>query len=149
MTTLFTTKNRFLLHFLQRITSVFLCFYRSIYTLIAGYSRKQLPFTTFFLPFTSFHCFSFRSVLYSTCKHTTAYTCGIYGWNFDLYDIDGVAITTGYRGMIGERIPSELIQKYESKVKKAIERANFDYKKTKSALDKLIEKFIEELTKEI
>lgn len=84
-------------------------------------------------------------------RHTnaTAYTCGVYGWNFDLYDINGVAITTGYRGMIGESIPSELIQKYEKKAKKAIERANFDYKKTKSALDKLIVKFIEELTKEI
>lgn len=83
-------------------------------------------------------------------RHTapTAYTCGVYGWNFDLYDIDGVAITTGYRGMIGERIPSELIRKYEGKAKKAIEKANFDYKKTKSALDKLIYKFIEELIKE-
>jgi hypothetical protein len=72
----------------------------------------------------------------------------VYGWNFDLYDIDGVAITTGYRGMIGECIPSELIRKYESKAKKAIEKANFDYKKTKTSLDKLIVKFIEELTKE-
>lgn len=29
----------------------------------------------------------------------TAYTCGIYGWNFDLYEFNGVAICTGYRGM--------------------------------------------------
>ena len=80
-------------------------------------------------------------------RHTspTAYTCGVYGWNFDLYDIDNVAITTGYRGMIGKRIPSEIIRKYESKAKKATEKADFDYKKTKSALDKLIEKFIAEL----
>ena len=69
----------------------------------------------------------------------------MYGWNFDVYDIDGVAITTGYRGMVGARIPSELISKYESKAKKAIERANFNYNKTKSALDKLIIKFIVEL----
>jgi hypothetical protein len=83
-------------------------------------------------------------------RHTsaTAYTFGVYGWNFDLYDIDGVAITTGYRGMIGKCIPSELIRKYESKAKKAIERGNFEYKKIKSALDKLIAKFIEELTNE-
>lgn len=83
-------------------------------------------------------------------RHTDAiaYTCGLYGWNFDVYDVGGVAITTGFRGMLGERIPSELIRKYESKAKKAIERANFDYKKTRSALDKLIAKFIEELTKE-
>lgn len=80
-------------------------------------------------------------------RHTspTAYTCGVYGWNFDLYDIDDIAITTGYRGMIGKRIPFELLQKYEKKARQAIERENFDYKKTKSALDKLIKKFIEEL----
>ena len=30
------------------------------------------------------------------CKR---YTCGIYGWNFDLYEFRGVAICTGYRGM--------------------------------------------------
>jgi hypothetical protein len=28
-----------------------------------------------------------------------AYSCGVYGWNFDVYDIDGIAIATGYRGM--------------------------------------------------
>lgn len=28
-----------------------------------------------------------------------AFCCGVYGWNFDVYDIDGVAIATGYRGM--------------------------------------------------
>jgi hypothetical protein len=28
------------------------------------------------------------------------YTCGVYGWNFDAYILDGICITTGYRGMI-------------------------------------------------
>ena len=81
-------------------------------------------------------------------RHTspTAYTCGVYGWNFDVYVIDGVAITTGYRGMVGERIPSELISKYESKAKKAIEKAAFNYDKTNAALEKLRTKFIKELT---
>lgn len=32
-------------------------------------------------------------------KSPVAYSCGVYGWNFDLYDIDGVAIVTGYRTM--------------------------------------------------
>lgn len=74
-----------------------------------------------------------------------AYASGVYGWNYDVYEIDGIAITTGYRGMIGERIPSEIIKKYEAKAKKAIEASRFDYKKCKSALDKLITKFAEEL----
>ena len=42
------------------------------------------------------------------------YNAGVYGWNCDIlvshtYDI---IITTGYRNMRGERIPSELIDKY-------------------------------------
>lgn len=32
-----------------------------------------------------------------------AYTCGIYGWNFDVYQIDGKTICTGYRNMPGRR----------------------------------------------
>jgi hypothetical protein len=30
-----------------------------------------------------------------------AYTCGVYGWNFDVYRVHGVVICTGYRGMVG------------------------------------------------
>lgn len=32
-----------------------------------------------------------------------AYTSGIYGWNFDAYEFDGLTICTGYRGMPGRR----------------------------------------------
>lgn len=28
-----------------------------------------------------------------------AYNKGVYGWNFDIYDVDRIAIATGYRGM--------------------------------------------------
>ena len=33
------------------------------------------------------------------CYHSpTAYTCGVYGWNFDVYEVYGLTICTGYRG---------------------------------------------------
>lgn len=32
-----------------------------------------------------------------------AYTCGKYGWNFDVYEVNGLTICTGYRGMPGRR----------------------------------------------
>lgn len=32
------------------------------------------------------------------------YTCGVYGWNYDVYYINGVTICTGYRGMPGARV---------------------------------------------
>lgn len=42
------------------------------------------------------------------------YNSGVYGWNCDVYcDFKrNIAITTGYRNMTGERIPSELIEKH-------------------------------------
>lgn len=33
-----------------------------------------------------------------------AYTCSVYGWNYDVYEIYGVTICTGYRGMPGKRL---------------------------------------------
>lgn len=47
------------------------------------------------------------------------YNAGVYGWNCDLY-VDystDTVITTGYRNMRGERIPSALIEKYNERAK--------------------------------
>lgn len=33
-----------------------------------------------------------------------AYTCGVYGWNYDIYEVYGLTICTGYRGMPGKRL---------------------------------------------
>lgn len=33
----------------------------------------------------------------------TAYTSGVYGWNFDVYEVYGLTICTGYRNMPGRR----------------------------------------------
>jgi len=30
-------------------------------------------------------------------RSPVAYTCGTYGWNCDVYEVEGVAIATGYR----------------------------------------------------
>lgn len=35
-----------------------------------------------------------------------AYTHGVYGWNYDVYEVNGNAcITSGYRGMFGAELP--------------------------------------------
>lgn len=69
------------------------------------------------------------------------YTAGVYGWNFDAYESpDGdTVITTGYRNMIGERIPSELLEKYNKKASKinAKYSAWVDYEKRQKALEKM------------
>lgn len=50
-------------------------------------------------------------------KSPIAYNAGVYGWNFDVYDIDGVAIATGYRGMPSKNSKADykLIKEYEDK----------------------------------
>ena len=76
------------------------------------------------------------------------YNAGVYGWNCDIYTDNekGIAITTGYRNMIGNRIPDELIKKYEDNAKKILEHPfakSFDEKKKE--LDDNKENFFKEL----
>lgn len=78
-------------------------------------------------------------------KEPFAYTCGSYGWNANFYDLNGVCICTGYRSLIGESIPHEIIKKYEQKARAIMEKYVFDYKKASKSLDKLIEKFLIEI----
>ena len=47
----------------------------------------------------------------------TAYTCGVYGWNFDVYEVYGVTICTGYSGMPGARLQG--VKEYEQKARQA------------------------------
>ena len=42
-----------------------------------------------------------------------AYTCGVYGWNADIYLIAGVCLCTGYRPF-GEPVPYKLVSQYEA-----------------------------------
>lgn len=69
-------------------------------------------------------------------KSPVAYSAGVYGWNFDVYDIDGVAICTGYRGMPSKNsIASyKLIREYEAKAEG----------RTAEEKDVLIRQFIKE-----
>ena len=71
-------------------------------------------------------------------KYPIAYNCGVYGWNFDLYDIGGVAIVTGYRNMPTKNAHAsyELTKEYEEKAEG----------KTAEEKDKLLREFIEKAT---
>lgn len=54
------------------------------------------------------------------------YNAGVYGWNCDVYTFGEVAISTGYRNTKGERIPAELIERYERKA-----RSTYDWRERK------------------
>lgn len=75
-----------------------------------------------------------------------AYTSGVYGWNFDVYEVYGLTICTGYRNMPGERL--EHISEYEKKARAILEDyENPAYKDVKgwekktAKLEKLLKEF--------
>lgn len=88
-----------------------------------------------------------RSVGYCDLQHLltnhspNAYTCGVYGWNFDVYDVYGVTICTGYRGMVGPRC--EGVAEYEKKAKEIFswENKEMTYDEKREAVENLLHDF--------
>ena len=70
-----------------------------------------------------------------------AYTCGVYGWNFDVYEVYGLTICTGYRGMPGKRL--EGIAEAEEKASKILTWGNKDmtYDEKREAVENLLHEF--------
>lgn len=73
-----------------------------------------------------------------------AYTCGIYGWNFDVYNVYGITICTGYRNMPGKRLDG--IGEYESKARAILDNYT-DYngigghERKKAEIETLLQEF--------
>lgn len=75
------------------------------------------------------------------------YTCGVYGWNADIYIINtNTVIVTGYRpfGNIRNR---KIVKKYEEEARKILE-TKWNYEEQKKYINILLLEFIEEITKE-
>lgn len=66
-----------------------------------------------------------------------AYTCGVYGWNFDVYEVNGLTICTGYRGMPGRTANN--ICKYEQAAREALER--LDWREAETEIERLLAEF--------
>jgi hypothetical protein len=71
----------------------------------------------------------------------TAYTSGVYGWNADIYDIDGVIIVTGYRPF-GNYYNYDLVHEYEDKARKIAGDYNTPWEERRDAVNKLLDEFI-------
>lgn len=70
----------------------------------------------------------------------TAYTCGVYGWNFDVFEVYGVTICTGYRGMPGKRLNG--ITEYEQKARNILSWENkAPYEEKRQAVENLLKEF--------
>lgn len=76
-------------------------------------------------------------------SEANAHTEGVYGWNFDAFTYGNKCITTGYRSMIGDRVSSEIVKKYEAEACK-INRTVNDYTERKNKIRALQDRFFEE-----
>lgn len=64
-------------------------------------------------------------------KNPTAYTCGVYGWNADIYDFDNIAIVTGYRPFGNIHPDYNVIREYDKKAAAIINGGGtYDEKRT-------------------
>ena len=69
-----------------------------------------------------------------------AYTAGVYGWNFDVYEVYGVTICTGYRNMPGARLNG--ISEYEEKAAAIWDWKNkMPFKEKQEAVENLLHEF--------
>ena len=71
-----------------------------------------------------------------------AYTCGIYGWNFDVYSVYGLTICTGYRGMPGRR-PNNPAE-YETRARRIWEDRSKKWEERESEIESLLREFCEQ-----
>jgi len=67
-----------------------------------------------------------------------AYTCGMYGWNADVYAFGSIAIVTGYRPF-GKEVNRDLIDKFENRAKEIVHDRRY------SELSELRNEFIKAL----
>ena len=73
-------------------------------------------------------------------QEASAYTSGVYGWNFDVYHIYGLTICTGYRNMPGERLNG--CEEYDRKARNIWSwenKATFEEKQ--KAVEELLKEF--------
>ena len=68
-----------------------------------------------------------------------AYTCGVYGWNFDVYEVYGLTICTGYRGMPGKRLDG--IAEYEAKAEAVWSDYTISYDERCAEVEQLLRDF--------
>lgn len=73
-----------------------------------------------------------------------AYTCGVYGWNADIYEFGGVAVATGYRPF-GQDIPATIVRKYEEQARAIGGDYSRPYAERREAVGALLVEFLKEL----
>ena len=77
------------------------------------------------------------------CGHSpVAYTSGVYGWNFDVYEVYGMTICTGYRGMPGRHANG--CTEYEAKAREIRNNYFAPYDERMEKIENLLREFCEQ-----
>lgn len=86
-------------------------------------------------------CAGYGDLSYLLRNHSPiAYTCGVYGWNFDVFEIYGVTICTGYRNMPGKQLDG--VAEYEKKKAREIwGNYSMPYEEQKEKTEILLQEF--------
>ena len=71
-----------------------------------------------------------------------AYSSGVYGWNCDYYDIDGVCISTGYRP-IGRMVDYAALREAEKRAREINDSTGKTYEKRAEHVSGVLRAFIE------
>lgn len=76
------------------------------------------------------------------------YTCGVYGWNMDVYTFGDYAITTGYRGTI-DNIPGDyhsLIREYDDRARELLKAQwGKPHEELKTEVNNLLKEFLQKV----
>lgn len=85
-------------------------------------------------------CAGYCDLQYLLRNHSaTAYTSGVYGWNFDVFEVYGLTICTGYRGMPGRRANN--IREYEKRAEAIYHDRSRTYEEQAEAIEALLREF--------
>ena len=82
-------------------------------------------------------------LLRNACK--LGYTCGVYGWNMDVYLCGDNVITTGYRRMIGKRPNTKVTEKYEKMACEIAENWSIPYDESEKKITELRNQWLSEI----
>lgn len=82
-----------------------------------------------------------------TNHNPIAYNSGVDGWKCDIYDINGVAIVTGYQPFGNIRPDYDTIKKYDDEAREIACNSWENYQNMLDQTDQLLKQFIEEVTR--
>ena len=82
-----------------------------------------------------------------SCEYPIAYTCGVYGWNANVYHFGNTAIVTGYRPFGDTHPDYNIIHSYNELAKAIKKDTALTYSQVGENLANLIKCFINEVTK--